>query len=255
MDDVPTPSGQAPSAKTVAASLFYEHRLSMLGKEFAAVGLAPVIVKGQAVVDLAFPKGEIRLAGDVDILVGDEAEAVVDVLTGLGYEEIPPHSTHFHFVDRSFVQQGKRLPNLVELHRCLDKILLRPIPYDEILTRAKPSGRPGFRYPEIEDLFLLVILHASSDIYFDPARVERDLWFLLNHGKPDMDIVWSRAQQWELSRALRRLLNRRYRQARSKPPGPFVFLANQAFWHDNFVTVLCGVAKYSYARLLDRLYP
>ncbi|AAU92987.1 hypothetical protein MCA0893 [Methylococcus capsulatus str. Bath] len=246
---------QAPTARDVAASILYEYQLGELGRQFATVGLAPVVVKGQAIVDLAFPKEEIRLAGDVDLLVGDEAEAVVDVLTGLGYEEIPPRSTHFRSEDRSFVQQGKRLPKLVELHQCLDKVLLRPIPYDEILARAKPSGRPGFRYPEIEDLFLLVVLHASADIFFDQARVERDLWFLLNHGRPDMAAVWSRAQQWELSRALRRLLKGHYPAAKNKPPGPFVYLANQALWHDSFLTVLRGVAKYSYARLLDRLYP
>lgn len=243
------------TAKTVAASMVYEFQLGELGKQFAADGLAPVVVKGQAIVDLVFPKGEIRLAGDVDLLVGDDAEAVIDVLTGLGYEEIPPHSTHFCFDDRSFVQQGKRLPNLVELHQCLDKVLLRPIPYHEVIARAKPSGRFGFRYPEIEDLFLLVVLHASADIFFKQARVERDLWFLVNHGKPDMEIVWSRARQWELSCALRRLLSGRYPQSRSQPPGPAVYLASQALWHDNFITVLRGLAKYSYARLLDRLYP
>lgn len=248
---------QTTQRETLAASMLYEYRLNELGKEFASRNLAPVIVKGQAIVDLAFPKDEIRLSNDIDLLVGDDEERVATALKELGYEENTPHSRHFGFGERGFHQHEQRLPGYVEVHRCLDKILLRPIPYAEILMRATPSGRQGFRYPAIEDLFLLVVLHASSDIFFDPERVQRDLRFLINHGKPDMDIIWSRAHQWELSHALRRLLSGRYPQE-ARPPSAgsaSAYLMGQLLWHDSLRTVLRGLAKYSLARLLDRLFP
>ena len=171
--------------QALVASMFYEYRLNELGKEFAARNLAPVIVKGQAIVDLAFPKDEVRLSSDIDLLVGDDAEPIATALTEIGYEEDTPHSRHFRFGERGFHQHEKRLPGYVEVHRCLDKIFLRPIPYAEILARAKPSGRSGFRYPTMEDLLLLVVLHASADIFFDLERVQRDLRFLLGHAQPD----------------------------------------------------------------------
>lgn len=246
--------------QALVASMFYEYRLNELGKEFAARNLAPVIVKGQAIVDLAFPKDEVRLSSDIDLLVGDDAEPIATALTEIGYEENKPHSRHFRFGERGFHQHEKRLPGYVEVHRCLDKILLRPIPYAEILARAKPSGRRGFRYPTMEDLFLLVVLHASADIFFDPERVQRDLRFLIGHGKPDMDLVWLRAHQWELSRALRRLLSGRHPR-KAHTPGRWLtsktgsYLMGQLLWHDSPLTVLRGLAKYSLARLQDRLLP
>ena len=240
-----------------AAAMFYEYRLNELGNEFAARSLSPVIVKGQAIVDLAFPKDEIRLSGDVDLVVGADGEAVVRALADMGYQEGPPHSRHFKFGERGFSQHDERLPGYVEVHRCLDKILLRPIPYADILTRAKPSGRQGFRYPSIEDLILLVVLHASADIFFEPERVRRDLHFLLECGKPDMNIVRVRARQWELSRALRRLLDGRYPQE-AVASGDWsasrtaTYLLGQVLWHDSLLTVLRGLANYGLARLRDR---
>ena len=240
-----------------AAAMFYEYRLNELGNEFAARSLSPVIVKGQAIVDLAFPKDEIRLSGDVDLLVGADGEAVVRALADMGYQEGPPHSRHFKFGERGFSQHDERLPGYVEVHRCLDKILLRPIPYADILARAKPSGRQGFRYPLIEDLILLVVLHASADIFFEPERVRRDLHFLLECGKPDMDIVRVRARQWELSRALRRLLDGRYpREVAASgdwsASRTATYLLGQVLWHDSPLTVLRGLGNYGLARLRDR---
>ena len=246
--------------QVLGESMLDEYRLNNLGKEFAARHLAPVIVKGQAIVDLAFPKDEFRLSSDIDLLVGDDAESVATTLAELGYEEDTPHSRHFRFGERAFHEHEKRLPGWVEVHRCLDKILLRPIPYAEILARANPSGRKGFRYPTMEDLLLLVVLHASADPLFYPERVQRDLRFLIGHGKPDMDIVWLRAHQWELSRALRRLLSGRHPQ-KAPTPGRWSasktvsYLMQQLLWHDSPLTVLRGLAKYSLARLQDRLLP
>lgn len=246
--------------QSIALSMLYEYRLEELGKEFAARNLAPVIVKGQAIVDLAFPKDEIRLSADVDLLVGDDSEAIVATLREIGYTENPPQSRHFGFGERGFHQEGRRLPDYVEVHCCLDKIFLRPIPYSEILARAAPSGRKGFRYPAIEDLFLLVVLHASADIFFDLERIQRDIRFIIENGKPDMDIVRLRASQWELSRAIRRLLSDQHPQ-QGHSPGEWstsklaAYLIGQFLWHDNPLTILHGLAKYSQARLLDWLFP
>lgn len=241
-----------------AAAMFYEYRLNELGNEFAARSLSPVIVKGQAIVDLAFPKDETRLSGDVDLLVGEDEEAVARALANMGYQEGPPHSQHFKFGERGFSHHDERLPGYVEVHRCLDKILLRPIPYADILARAKPAGRQGFRYPSIEDLILLAVLHASADIFFEPKRVRRDLHFLLEYGKPDMEIVRARARHWELSRALRRLLDGRYPQEAAasgdwSASRTAAYLLGQVFWHDSPLTVVRGLVNYALARLRDRL--
>ena len=251
---------QAERHDALAASMLYEYRLNELGKEFASHNLTPMIVKGQAIVDLAYPSDEIRLSGDIDLLVGNEGEQVAAVLKEIGYQENTPHSRHFQFSERGFFQNEQRLPSYIEVHRCLDKIICRPIPYNEILARSKPSGRQGFRYPAIEDLFLLMILHASCDIFFDSGRLQRDLRFLIENGKPDMDMVWKRAQEWGLSRALRRLLNGQYPKITylsgewsASKTGAYIL--DQLFWHDNLLTALRGLAKYSLARLRDRLSP
>jgi hypothetical protein len=246
--------------EALVASMLYVYRLTELGKEFAARNLAPVIVKGQAIVDLAFPKDEVRLSADVDLLVGDDRNHIAAALKEIGYKENAPHSRHFELGERTFHQSEMRLPGYLELHRCLDKIILRPIPYAEIFARATPSGRSGFRYPAIEDLFLLVVLHASADITFNPQRVQRDLKFLVDRGKPNMNVVRSRARDWELSRALRRLLSGRHPQnpvlpRRYTPAKTAAYLLGQLMWHDNPLTVLRGLAKYSLARCKDRLAP
>lgn len=240
----------------VAESMVYEHRLNELGKEFEVRELAPLIVKGQAIVDLAFPRDEIRLSDDVDLLVGDDCEGVVTALRELGYQEQTKNARpRSGLGDRVFVHSGTRLPKYVEVHRCLDKFLIRPIPYSEILARAIPSGKSGFCYPTIEDLFLLVVLHASADNSFDPERVERDLWFLVNHGKPNMDVVWSRARKWELTRALFRLSNGRYPKKPIQPRGPVAYLFTASLWHDNPITVVRGLSGLTYACFLDHIFP
>jgi hypothetical protein len=255
-----TAPGLSKQHEAVARSMLYVHRLTELGQEFAARNLAPVIVKGQAIVDLAFPKDEVRLSADIDLLVGDDANQTAAALREIGYKENAPHSRHFELGERKFHQSEMRLPSYLELHRCLDKIILRPIPYAEIFARATPSGRRGFRYPAIEDLFLLVVLHASADIAFNPQRVQRDLMFLIDRGKPNMDVVRSRARDWELSRALRRLLSGQHPQNPVVPTKhtaskTATYLLGQLMWHDNPLTVLRGLAKYSLARSKDRLAP
>lgn len=241
----------------MAVSMLYQHRLENLGKVFAARNMLPVIVKGQAIADLAYPADEIRLCADVDILAGDDAVAVADVLLELGYTEKPAHSRFFRFGERVFCHDDTSLPPLVEVHRVLDKILLRPIPYRDIIARAQCARLTGFRYPTLEDLLLLVVLHASSDVYFDAARVERDLHFLLNCKGLDMTVVKQRAQEWQLSTALLRLVNRQYPQGTSKSPAStlaaaFSYFAGQFGWHDSTATVCRGLLYYAWARLCDR---
>jgi hypothetical protein len=239
--------------------MLYEGRLNALGEEFAARRLAPVIVKGQAIIDLAYPSDEVRLSSDVDLLTGSDEGLVADILRTLGYREQASRSRHYRFAERGFHRQGTDLPTYVEVHRGLDKIILRPIPYLDILARARPSGRAGFRYPTVEDLLLLVVLHASADIYFDPERVRRDLAYLIDHAKPDLDLVRARAREWELSRALHRLLTDRYPKKTPRTSGRrsaaaiASYFMGQFFWHDRVVTVLRGLGQYSLARIKDRL--
>ena len=242
----------------MAASMLYQHRLDNLGKAFAMRNVHPVVVKGQSIADMAYPPEQLRLSADVDILAGDDDKTIVQVLLELGYRQQPRHSRFFPFEEKVFHHHDLTLPPVVEVHQLLDKILLRPIPYAEIIARSRSSGRTGIRYPTIEDLVLLVVLHASSDPYFDAVRVERDLRYLLACNGLDMELVQQRARQWQLSRALKRLLAKQYprngsHNAEARLGNAYRFFATQLGWHDSAATVCRGLLYYAWARLCDRL--
>ena len=256
--DVPE-SNVSEDKDRLAFAVLYEHRLNRLGLAFAERGLSLVVVKGQGIVDLAMVENEVRPSSDVDLLVGEDLPEVVNHLLRLGYTENPQHSRHFKVNERSFRHTKLELPSYVEVHTALDKIIFRPIPYNKILARSQKSKRAGISYPSIEDLLLLFVLHASSDIYFDGIRVERDLKNLMEHGKPDMEIVRARAREWGLLRALERLLTGKYsKRVKSGPPTRcqiIRYFIEQLRWHDTVSIVLLGVSRYLYARLLDKILP
>src|SRR5690606_3745415 len=82
----------------------------------------------------------------------------------------------------------------------------RPIDYAGILARARPSPRQGLSYPTLEDLLLLVVLHASSSLVRNDERCLNDIGHLAVHPKLDWQVVWERAHTWELEHALERWL-------------------------------------------------
>src|SRR5262245_57754604 len=149
----PEPPASKARLRDRVAAMVYEHRLDTLGRRFAAANLCPVVVKGQAVVDLAYPKSMIRLAVDVDLLVGPDAAAVCDCLLRNGYSEAtkPGPSRRFSarlHGERVFLTQAPHLPRVVEVHRFLEEAILRPVDYAGILARARPSPRAGLAYPQ-----------------------------------------------------------------------------------------------------------
>lgn len=244
----------ASSLLTIAAAAAYEHRLEHLGAHFAGLGLAPVIVKGQAIVDLAYPPGEARVTGDVDLLVGDDEVMVSAALRRLGYAEQTDPSRRVSaplLGERAFVTRNVALPSLVEVHRFLDKGILRPVDYAGILARARQSPRPGFRYPAIEDLLLLVVLHESVAQVPSLARTGRDVRMILDHGKPDMRTVRARARLWELDRALDMVLAGRSEGAPEDSSALAYFWAQRRH-HDSSLTWALGLARYGAARVADR---
>lgn len=168
-----------------------------------------MIVKGQAIVDLAYPRDVVRLSADVDLLVSREDEArIAGVLEASGYaERVDKHRplTGPLFGERSFVTKDPLLPALVEVHRHMDKILRRRVDYEGVLRRAVPSNRVGFRYPQKEDLFLIVVLHASTSQIRNATRITQDFSLLLRTSL-DLTVVNERARAWGLEVALRRLL-------------------------------------------------
>jgi hypothetical protein len=204
----------------VGRALHYERGLARLGEGFEAAGVAPVVVKGQAIVDATGLQPGDRLSCDVDLLVGpDNERRVAEVLGQLAYRE----EVH---TDRRLTSRllGERvfLPPRgyasVEVHRVFDKLILRPIDYAGILERAQACQYPGLRYPSIEDLFLLVVLHAASDYQIDEARVLNDLEGLMAVDGLDMDVVHDRARRWKLRVALETWLER-LAQVRDVGPG------------------------------------
>ncbi len=219
------------------------------------MGLAPVIVKGQAIVDLAYPADQARLAGDVDLLVGQDEAAVCNALLWAGYKE-KTHAKRAHSApllgERAFIVKSPALPSLVEVHRFLDKAILRPVDYAGILARATPSQRAGFRYPTAEDLLLLVVLHESVAQTPSMERTQRDLDMLMRNTQPNMNIVRARAQAWELSRALETILQGQAPHT-TKDASPFRYFWQQRQQHDSQLTWAMGLGRYVYKRLADRL--
>jgi hypothetical protein len=258
----------------LAAALAYERALSHLGAAFAARGVEPVLVKGQALVDLGYGPCAVRLASDVDLLVdrGDEARALADVLVSLGYRERLVRGRRFsqpYLGERLFWPPDEAgVP--VELHTSLDKQVRRPIDYAAIRARSRPSGRAGFRYPCPEDLFLLVVLHAATAHAIDVERTVHDLHGLALRATLDWPALGARASRWRLRVALEcwlALVRERSgfvaplpcrtpplhaRGPSWLPEGPAYF-ARQLAWHDSVYPVLRDVVRYSGLRLLDRL--
>ena len=266
-----TTSAASPRSEAIAHTLLYEHRLAGLGRAFAAVGLAPVIVKGQSVADLVYPAEEPRIASDVDLLVGSDEDAVVGCLKAIGYlEKIAadrPYSREFSG-ERPFVTEDPALPPLVEVHRCLDKIIRRPIDYPTIIARSRPATRAGFRYPTIEDLLLLVVLHASNSAVPDPKN-PIDIRHLVERGRPNMVVVRERAAAWGLTRAINALAGSaesrknasnivtrgvpRAISAWSFLPVPLRYVVGQLDWHDSPSLWARDLTRYAWARLRDHL--
>jgi hypothetical protein len=260
--------------RAVAYALVYEHRLLRLGETFKSRGLAPVLVKGQAVADLVYPHDEPRVAADVDLLVAADEAAVASALRGLGYreQEHPDRSRSLlRFMgERSFFTRAPDLPPLVELHHFLDKVVARKVDYPAILARSGASGRPGFRYPTLEDLVLLVALHAALSVTNDP-KMERDIHLLTTRGKPDLAVLSARARAWRLALAVERLdilppdlstkasvrLRRRLCEnaLTAHLPPTMRYLVEQLGWHDRAMTWALGLARYVVARVEDRLRP
>jgi hypothetical protein len=268
----------APDHARIARAMVYEESLGRLGAMLAERGLAPVLVKGQAIADRAYPASEPRLAADVDLLVGaDDSPAVAATLIELGYHERLRPERRFsqpYLGERQFHCQGQ-VP--VELHTDLDKQVKRPIGYAALRARAVPSGRPGFRYPTPEDLLLLVIIHASSADGLDPARPLEDLHRLISGAPPDWRVIAERAAAWHLTRALGYWLEQVVRRhgtavptslvrsgsalahgtaalARSlRLPGGVQHFIDQLAWHDSAWAVLTSLSRYGTLRLRDHL--
>lgn len=236
--------------------MLYEHRFEHLGRRFLADGLSPVVVKGQAVVDLAFPRNEVRLASDVDLLVGNDESDVCASLIRNGYfeKEFPERRFSSRLLgERPFFTKDSQLPPLVEVHRFLDKAILRPVDYASILARAKPSARPGFSYPQAEDLFLLLVLHESVSLIPSIARTQRDLDMLSSNAAVDMKVIRMWAADWELSKALEALLTKDGAKEDAAPNRGLPYIMDQRRKHDRLSTWLRGMIKYAGLRMADRV--
>ena len=252
------PPNSAPVATAVelAAAMLYEHRLDNLGRLFDAKGVHALIVKGQAIVDLAYSGDKVRLAGDVDLLVGDDEERICSCLQQLGYHERKAPGRRFShrlLGERPFVTKNSELPGLIEIHRFLDKAILRPVDYAGIRSRSRPSKRKGFLYPSSEDLILLLVLHESVALVPSVARTKQDLRMLMTNAHPNMEVVMDRARAWQLERALVDLLSDGQSGDGPVPAAGFPYLLAQRSRHDSNLTWARGMLRYGALRVLDRL--
>lgn len=164
-----------------------ERALTQLSAVLASRGQRAVLLKGSAsCLQLAYPA--LRSRGDIDLLVGRDAMALVSgILVDLGYcqrSRLSPafYDGHHHAMPFRHPQTGV----VIELHRRLlpDADPLSTLPElqpREVLERATPAGA-GLGVPDGETLRWHVLAHLFGDP--EPAGLVRGLIDLAAIGLP-----------------------------------------------------------------------
>ncbi len=182
------------------------HLLDGLAESLRKASLRVLVVKGGGLAATVYPQPWLREMGDIDLIVAPgEEERVVEALRASGYEQ-----HHWPGRPLSSAQIGERLLQIklgetlypVEVHRRLDKLVGRPIDYQDVFARARSSKElpENILVPCPEDHFLLVVLHqATAELRHPIGWIDLEL---LLRGGLDLSVVLKRARRWRLSTAL-----------------------------------------------------
>lgn len=266
------------------------HALERISQALQQAGLTAMLVKGAAMALSVYPKPWHREMGDIDLLVRpDDLASAVAVLEQLGGERVSYEGRRFSgkmVAEREFVLPMGKMAWSVDLHTRMDKLVGRPIPYTALFGRGEPVPElPGLLVPCVEDHALLLVVHCAAS-EFDHPVAWLDLALLLKGGL-DLETLASRSRQWRLNTALYVALLtlceldmatvpaafldrlqpgklRAWVLARCYRVGEFPLLqrGKQLGWRwvarqfplrDDSVRWLSGVARYTAARVLDRV--
>ena len=170
-------------------------------------GIETIALKGAWLAWNGWPEPELRPMRDIDLLVGQPAQAQVawDILRDTGWTLGKPHEG---------AADGKELPELIsangialEIHRALwerAEEVHRPMPkLDKHCFARRISGRydDPAHYLSPEDLFAHLVVHSAYSHWLDAGPlVFGDIDYLLQNWQPDWARLWERAEREEWAR-------------------------------------------------------
>jgi Uncharacterised nucleotidyltransferase len=197
------PTVEDPRVAARVWHLLRAHVLECLALQLAATRLDALLVKGAALALTVYPRPWEREMSDVDIVVRPGTlGAVIRSLEAIGFSALYPRERPLSrgalgevILESAPGPRGGTI--LVEAHTQLDKIVARPIDYDEIFGRARQIPElPGLLIPAAEDHALLVALHAAGHDFHHPVAFN-DFARLLEQGLNVSEVI-ERARRWRL---------------------------------------------------------
>jgi len=185
-----------------AAHTAREHVIERIDEALRRASSTALLVKGGGLARTVYPRPWFRDMCDIDIMARvRDVPAIVAALVAAGLEHLGRFAgrpwTLSAFGEQLLVMRIGGVPFLVEVHRSLDKLVERVVPWDEVWERARAApGLSALQVPALEDHALFVIQHlAASD--FSHPHGWLDLELLLRAGADPASIV-ERATAWRL---------------------------------------------------------
>jgi len=186
----------------------------------AAIGCAPILLKGSAFVAAGLLAGQGRAIGDLDILVPrDRLDAVEAALLGAGWEWVKPDP----YDDAYYRRWMHELPPLIhaerdrmiDVHHTILPLTARRRPdAAAMIADAVPLGN-GAAVPRIDDMLCHAAAHLLAD--GDMAGGLRNLWdihcLIVEHGAAAdfWPALAARAERHQLAEPVRRAVRLAHR--------------------------------------------
>jgi hypothetical protein len=187
--------------------LFYYFRRFLEEAAARKIDVAPL--KGAHLLTSVYPEGEDRgPMADVDFLVRPEDwEKTFEILSKMGFVQktLPGRrATSDEFYEAGFylsISDRERI--LFEPHRFLVQPRRLSIDYNALWARASASTFDGAPCRRLctEDHILHAAVHLTTHFFNLGKRWIKDLALLFSNGKPDFDVLASRAFAWRVQRA------------------------------------------------------
>ena len=179
--------------------------------DLATAGIAAIAIKGFAHAHLHYPRPEMRMIGDLDIVVARaDIGAVIDAMRPRGLQFGAAHKPRWGFIsDASFIPFHSPdglcnidlhiEPDAYPLHRGLDATLLRA------QARTVPAGPLRVLMPSATHQLMLLVSNAAKDRFFPMVlRKLIDAAFLLRSegSAVDWPALAAIARRAQLAKAL-----------------------------------------------------
>jgi hypothetical protein len=212
-------SGELAAGPSVRSRLVGAHLACVATEAWAAQTRAPLLaalrsrgvptmlLKGGALVRVAYGAPGQRVMADLDLLVPAarwrDAQAALRSAgaTAAPVRAIVARLPLYH--ERSYRVDGGAW---VDLHRTLTAWPLFRVDHDALFARARLLD-DGLLVPAAEDLFVSLVVHAAQDGFCLPLRTVIDGLALAASGMMNADLLVERARAWHAARATAIWLN------------------------------------------------